>query len=165
MPEEVLLSSGYEDVASVELCEMKWFNVKSGDTLHDVLLNGASRTTELLLGQSPDEANAVKSLTIKKYDSITDSERLPLSMPAMVSSGTKPPSSHHSYIMRHIICGSPQTPRFYLPRHRSVSNDKISLATRCRFLTMVYITLAYTETRSSICISSTFDIYSNQRQK
>ncbi|KAL3811259.1 hypothetical protein ACHAXA_003358 [Cyclostephanos tholiformis] len=87
---KVLRSIGFENAASVELCEMKWFNVKDGDTLHDILLKGTSRTREILLGQSPEEASAVKSLMIKKYDSITDGGRMPLSMPAIVSSGKKP---------------------------------------------------------------------------
>jgi SAM-dependent methyltransferase len=87
---EALSSVGYVDVASAELSEMRWHNVKNGDALHDVLLNGTSRTREVLLGQSSEEANAVKSLMIEKYDSITDGGRLPLSMPAIVSWGKKP---------------------------------------------------------------------------
>ncbi len=47
---KVLRSIEYQDVAFLEICEMKWFNVKTSDTLHDILLNGTSRTRE-----SPEE--------------------------------------------------------------------------------------------------------------
>ena len=89
----VLKSIGFEKVYSVELSEMKWLNVKNGQMLHDVLLNGTSRTREVLLGQTQEEGRAVQSLMAKKYDSTTDGGKMPLSMPAVVTSGQKPFSS------------------------------------------------------------------------
>ena len=89
----VLKSIGFERVYSVELSEMKWLNVKNGAMLYDVLLNGTSRTREVLLGQTLEEGRAVQSLMAKKYDSTTDGGKMPLSMPAVVTSGQKPFSS------------------------------------------------------------------------
>ncbi len=89
----VLKSIGFEKVDSVELSGMKWFNVENGQMLHDILLNGTSRTREVLLGQTQEEKAAVQILMAKKYDSITDGGKMPLSMPAVVTSGQKPFSS------------------------------------------------------------------------
>jgi ubiquinone/menaquinone biosynthesis C-methylase UbiE len=86
----VLQSIGFENVDCIELSEMKWFNVKNGQMLYEILLNGTSRTREVLLGQLPEEATAVQSLMAKKYDLITDDGKMPLSMPAVVTSGQKP---------------------------------------------------------------------------
>ncbi|KAL3770668.1 hypothetical protein ACHAWU_004367 [Discostella pseudostelligera] len=85
-----LQSIGFENVNSVELSDMKWSNMKNGAMLYEVLLNGTSRTREILLGQTPEETAAIQALMTKKYDLITDGGTTPLSMPAVVTSGQKP---------------------------------------------------------------------------
>jgi ubiquinone/menaquinone biosynthesis C-methylase UbiE len=85
-----LQSIGFENVKSVELSEMKWSNMKNGAMLYEVLLNGTSRTREILLGQTPEQTVAIQALMVKKYDLITDGGTIPLSMPAVVTSGQKP---------------------------------------------------------------------------
>mmetsp|Transcript_36130 Transcript_36130/g.77045 ORF Transcript_36130/g.77045 Transcript_36130/m.77045 type:complete len:364 (+) Transcript_36130:75-1166(+) len=85
-----LRDAGFEDVASTELDEMRWDNLRSGEMLYEVLSEGTSRTREVLLGQTPEEADAVRSMMAEKYGSITEGGRRPLSMPALVTSGRKP---------------------------------------------------------------------------
>ncbi len=85
-----LESVGFEKVNSVELGEMKWSNIKNGTMLYHVLLNGTSRTREILLGQTPEETTAIQVLMEKKFDFITDYGKVPLSMPAVVTAGQKP---------------------------------------------------------------------------
>ena len=86
----VLNEVGFEDTKVIELSEMKWNNVKNGTMLYDVLLQGTSRSREILLGQTAEESVAIKSLMDKKYDTITNGGKRPLAMPAVVSSGQKP---------------------------------------------------------------------------
>ncbi len=78
------------NVNSIELSEMKWNNINNGAMLYDVLLNGTSRTREILLGQTPEETTAIQALMSNKFDSITGGGMVPLAMPAVVSSGQKP---------------------------------------------------------------------------
>ena len=85
-----LQSIGFVNVNSIELSEMKWNNIKNGAMLYDVLLNGTSRTREILLGQTPEETTAIQALMSNKFDSITGGGMVPLAMPAVVSSGQKP---------------------------------------------------------------------------
>ena len=86
----VLKNIGFVNLDSVELSEMKWNNVRHGAMLYDVLLNGTSRTREILLNQTPEETTAIQSLMTQRYDTITDGGKRPLSMPALVTSGQKP---------------------------------------------------------------------------
>jgi len=86
----VLREIGFQNAKSTELSEMKWNNVNNGAVLYDVLLNGTSRTREVLLGQTTEEANAIQSLMAEKYNSVTDCGKRPLFMPALVTSGQKP---------------------------------------------------------------------------
>lgn len=85
-----LRNVGFGGVKSMELSEMKWNNVRSGAMLYSVLLNGTSRTREILLGQTADETAAIQALIESKFDAITDGGSQPLSMPALVTSGQKP---------------------------------------------------------------------------
>lgn len=87
---KVLRSIGFVNVDSVTLSEMKWYNVKNGGMLYEIFMNGTSRTREVLLGQTPEEMTSIQSLMTKKYDLLTDGGMVPLSMPAVVSSGQKP---------------------------------------------------------------------------
>eukprot|EP00581_Thalassiosira_minuscula_P029503 CAMPEP_0183766374 /NCGR_PEP_ID=MMETSP0739-20130205/11530_1 /TAXON_ID=385413 /ORGANISM="Thalassiosira miniscula, Strain CCMP1093" /LENGTH=64 /DNA_ID=CAMNT_0026005153 /DNA_START=1 /DNA_END=192 /DNA_ORIENTATION=- len=64
---------------------MKWNNVQDGKMLYDILLNGTSRTREILLGQTTDETAAIQSLMDKKFDAVTSGGKRPLSMPALVT--------------------------------------------------------------------------------
>uniref|UniRef100_A0A6U3U386 Methyltransferase type 11 domain-containing protein n=1 Tax=Skeletonema marinoi TaxID=267567 RepID=A0A6U3U386_9STRA len=84
---------GFVDTKSVELSEMKWTSIQNGSELYDVLLQGTSRTREVLLGQTQEEAAAIASLMIQKYDAITDSGKRCLAMPAVITSGCKPTST------------------------------------------------------------------------
>ena len=86
----VLREIGFEEMSSVELNEMKWENVNDAGMLYNVLLNGTSRTREVLLGQNPEETYAVQSLLAVKYNAVTDGGKRPLAMPALVTSGQKP---------------------------------------------------------------------------
>jgi hypothetical protein len=61
--------------------------------LYHILLQGTSRTREILLGQTQEEAAAVSSVMIQKYDEITASGKRCLAMPAVISSGCKPTTS------------------------------------------------------------------------
>ena len=81
---------GFVDTKSVELSDMKWTSIKNGSELYDVLLQGTSRTREILLGQTQEDAEAIASLMISKYDEITDSGIRCLAMPALITSGCKP---------------------------------------------------------------------------
>lgn len=81
---------GFVDTKSVELSEMKWTSIKNGSELYDVLLQGTSRTREILLGQTEEDSKAIASLMISKYDEITDSGKHCLAMPALITSGRKP---------------------------------------------------------------------------
>eukprot|EP00986_Skeletonema_menzelii_P000651 scaffold186_cov129-Skeletonema_menzelii.AAC.7 len=83
---------GFVDTRSVELSEMKWTSIKNGSELYDVLLQGTSRTREILLGQTEEDSAAIASLMIQKYDAITDSGKRSLAMPALITSGCKPTS-------------------------------------------------------------------------
>ena len=67
----VLREAGFENVQSTELSEMTWDNVKDGAMLYNVLLNGTSRTREVLLGQTPEETAAIQALMQKKYNAVT----------------------------------------------------------------------------------------------
>mmetsp|Transcript_22035 Transcript_22035/g.46376 ORF Transcript_22035/g.46376 Transcript_22035/m.46376 type:complete len:409 (-) Transcript_22035:67-1293(-) len=80
---------GYDNVGSVELSQMKWINVESGEMLYHILLNGTVRTREILLGQTEEQASAVQALVKQRYKTVTDEGNRPLSMPAVVSSGQK----------------------------------------------------------------------------
>mmetsp|Transcript_34285 Transcript_34285/g.63046 ORF Transcript_34285/g.63046 Transcript_34285/m.63046 type:complete len:90 (+) Transcript_34285:3-272(+) len=86
----VLREIGFQNAKSIELSEMKWNNVNNGAVLYDVLLNGTSRTREVLLGQTTEEADAIQSLMVEKYNYVTDGGKRPLFMPALVTSGQKP---------------------------------------------------------------------------
>ena len=86
----VLREIGFEDAHSIEMSEMKWTNVKNGSMLYDVLLNGTSRTREVLLGQTAEEAAAIQASMVQKYDTLTNGGKRLLSMPALVTSGRKP---------------------------------------------------------------------------
>jgi hypothetical protein len=88
-----LAKIGFVDTKSVELSEMKWTSIKNGSELYHILLQGTSRTREILLGQTQEEAAAVSSLMIQKYDEITSSGKRCLAMPAVISSGCKPTTS------------------------------------------------------------------------
>lgn len=88
-----LAEIGFVDTKSVELSEMKWTSITNGSELYDVLLQGTSRTREILLGQTQEEAAAIASLMIQKYDEITGSGKRCLTMPAVISSGCKPNTS------------------------------------------------------------------------
>ena len=68
---------------------MSWNNVKDGEMLYDVLLNGTSRTREVLLGQTAEQSVAIQALMMTKYNQITDCGARPLFMPTLVTSGTK----------------------------------------------------------------------------
>jgi len=81
---------GFVNVQSIELSEMEWSNVRSGGQLYDILLQGTSRTREVLLGQTPEETAAIQSMMDKKYTTITNGGKRSLAMPAVVSSGQKP---------------------------------------------------------------------------
>ena len=83
---------GFVDIKSNELSEMKWTSIKNGSELYDVLLQGTSRTREILLGQTQEDSAAIASLMIQKYDAITDSGKRSLAMPAVITSGCKPTS-------------------------------------------------------------------------
>lgn len=84
---------GFVDTKSEELSEMKWTSIKNGSELYDVLLQGTSRTREILLGQTQEDSEAIASLMKSKYDEITDSGKRCLAMPALITSGRKPISS------------------------------------------------------------------------
>ena len=86
----VLREAGFESVQSTELSEMTWGNVEDGAMLYHVLLNGTSRTREVLLGQTPEETAAIQALMQKKYTAVTGGGKRHLRMPALVSSGQKP---------------------------------------------------------------------------
>lgn len=86
---KALKELGFLDTKSVELSEMKWTSITNGSELYGVLLEGTSRTREILLGQTQEEAAAIESLMIQKYDIITDSGKRCLAMPAVITSGTK----------------------------------------------------------------------------
>lgn len=88
-----LAKIGFVDTKSVELSEMKWTSIKNGSELYHILLQGTSRTREILLGQTQEEAAAVSSVMIQKYDEITASGKRCLAMPAVISSGCKPTTS------------------------------------------------------------------------
>lgn len=81
---------GFVDTKSVELSEMEWTSIKNGSELYDVLLEGTSRTREILLGQTKEDSEAIASLMLSKYDEITDSGKRCLAMPALITSGCKP---------------------------------------------------------------------------
>ena len=83
---------GFVDIKSNELSEMKWTSITNGSELYDVLLQGTSRTREILLGQTQEDSAAIASLMIQKYDAITDSGKRSLAMPAVITSGCKPTS-------------------------------------------------------------------------
>ena len=84
---------GFVDTKSVELSEMKWTSIQNGSDLYNVLLQGTSRTREILLGQTEEETAAILSLMSEKYDEITSSNERLLAMPAVVTSGRKPVST------------------------------------------------------------------------
>ena len=81
---------GFEDTRSVLLGDMTWNSVDSGETLYSVLLEGTSRTREVLLRQTADETKKIKDLMTRKYSAITDHGSRPLRMPALITSGRKP---------------------------------------------------------------------------
>ena len=81
---------GFKNIKSEELSHMSWNNVKDSAMLYDVLLNGTSRTREVLLGQTAEEIAAIQALMNTKYNQITDCGARPLSMPALLTSGRKP---------------------------------------------------------------------------
>ncbi|KAL7523270.1 hypothetical protein ACHAXR_000101, partial [Thalassiosira sp. AJA248-18] len=78
----VLQELGFKDMNSIELSDMTWDNVQNGEMLYKILLDGTSRTREVLLGQTPEETAAIQSLMVKKYNDVTDGGKRPLSMPA-----------------------------------------------------------------------------------
>ena len=86
---KVLEKLGFENTQSVELTDMTWDNVQNSSMLYQILLNGTSRTREILLGQTSEETAAIQKMMEDKFVSITDGEK-PLSMPAVVTSGQKP---------------------------------------------------------------------------
>lgn len=81
---------GFNNVESIELSDMKWHNIKDGQMLFDVLLNGTVRTKELLRRQTPSQLSSISSLVSLRYDELTNNRSRPLSMPAVVTSGQKP---------------------------------------------------------------------------
>ncbi|KAL7534408.1 hypothetical protein ACHAWF_004825 [Thalassiosira exigua] len=87
---EMLGEAGFENVKSKELSRMEWSCIENGSDLYDVLLHGTSRTREILLGQTPEEATAIQSLMVEKYNIVTNGGKRRLSMPAVVTSGQKP---------------------------------------------------------------------------
>ncbi|KAL7460636.1 hypothetical protein ACHAXS_001081 [Conticribra weissflogii] len=87
---KILEDIGYENVGAVELSEMKWINVDSGEMLYRILLNGTVRTREILLGQTEEQASAIQDLMKQRYKTVTEEGNRPLSMPAVVSFGQKP---------------------------------------------------------------------------
>jgi len=81
---------GFEDTRSVLLSDMAWNSVHSGEDLYSVLLEGTSRTREVLLKQTADETKNIKDLMARKYITVTDHGSRPLRMPALITSGRKP---------------------------------------------------------------------------
>ena len=81
---------GFENIKSEELSHMSWNNLKDGVILYDVLLNGTSRTREVLLGQTAEQTAAIQALVVTKYNQVTDCGARPLLMPTLITSGTKP---------------------------------------------------------------------------
>lgn len=90
MTTTVLKEIGFDNVVSVELSDMKWTNVRDGEMLYDVLLNGTARTRETLLRQSAEETAAIQALMKERYSEVTGDGKRSLSMPALVTSGLKP---------------------------------------------------------------------------
>jgi hypothetical protein len=70
---------------------MKWTSIKNGSELDDVLLQGTSRTREILLGQTEEDSAAIASLMIHEYGTITDSGKRSLAMPALIHRAASQP--------------------------------------------------------------------------
>jgi len=100
-----LEAAGFVDANSTVVESMEWTNLDptSADDLYDVFLEGTARTRELLRGQTEDETTAIRSDLQRRLDDRAAAEaaaaasgrkrRWWLRMPAVVSSGRKPPTA------------------------------------------------------------------------
>ena len=79
----------FDETKSVEMSEMQWTSINNGSELYDVMLQGTSRTREVLLGQTQDESRAIASCMTEKYATVTNSGKRYLAMPAVITSGRK----------------------------------------------------------------------------
>ncbi len=87
---KLLQDVGFDETKSVEMNEMQWTSINNGSELYDVMLQGTSRTREVLLGQTQDESRAIASCMTEKYATVTNSGKRYLAMPAVITSGRKP---------------------------------------------------------------------------
>lgn len=97
-PEEIqrsLEAAGFCDAQTKVVDSMEWTNIETSDDLYTVLLEGTARTRELLKGQTPAETEAIQTELKHRFGALCcneSKERRPLRMPAVISSGQKPPA-------------------------------------------------------------------------